>query len=68
MKTLRPGDLVAYDRQQCRVLRVSDCAAVIAVTRPPRTITPLVGKPVTIQPGPVLVRISPNSEIPILNR
>ena len=54
--------------QPCRVIRVSDCAAVVAVVQKPRTITPRFGKPVTIQPAPKLERISPNSEIPILNR
>lgn len=66
--TLRVGDLVEYAGQPCRVLRVSDCAAVVAVMQKPRTITPRFGKPVTIQPKPKLARISPQSEIPILNR
>ena len=66
--TLRPGDLVEYAGQPCRVLRVSDCAAVVEVIQKPRTITPRFGKPVTIQPAPKLERISPQSEIPILNR
>jgi len=66
--TLRAGDLVEYAGQRCRVLRVSDCAAVVAVVQKPRTITPRFGKPVTIQPSPKLERISPQSEIPILNR
>ena len=66
--TLRAGDLVQYAGQPCRVLRVSDCAAVVAVVQKPRTIVPRFGKPVTIQPAPKLERISPQSEIPILNR
>ena len=66
--TLRPGDLVEYAGQPCRVLRVSDCAAVVEVIQKPRTITPRFAKPVTIQPAPKLDRISPQSEIPILNR
>jgi len=49
-------------------LRVSDCAAVIAMTKPPREFTTLWGVRVTIQPKPALVRISPQSEIPIINR
>ena len=65
---LHAGDVVAYAGQPCRVLRVSDCAAVVAVVQKPRTITPRFGKPVTIQPSPKLERISPQSEIPILNR
>jgi hypothetical protein len=65
---LRAGDLVEYAGQRCRVLRVSDCAAVVAVTQKPRIITPRFGQPVTIQPRPKLERISPESPLPILNR
>ena len=66
--TLRAGDLVEYAGQPCQVIRVSESAAVIAVVQKPRTITPRFGKPVTIQPKPKIEHISPNSEIPILNR
>jgi hypothetical protein len=65
---LRAGDIVRLDGNPCRVLRVSDCAAVVAVTKAPREFTTLFGQMVRIQPKPGLVRISPNSEIPILNR
>ena len=65
---LRAGDLVQLDGQPCPVVRVNDCAAVVAVTRPAREFTTLLGKRVRFQPKPALVRISPNSEIPILNR
>ena len=50
------------------IVRVSESAAVVAVVQKKRTITPRFGKPVTIQPAPKLAWISPNSEIPILNR
>ena len=66
--TLRAGDLVEYAGQPCRVIRVSESAAVVAVVQKQRTITPRFGKPVTIQPKPKHAWISPNSEIPILNR
>jgi hypothetical protein len=66
--TLRAGDVVRYAGQDCRVVRVTESAAVVAVVQKPRTIVPRFGKPVTIQPSPKLERISPNSEIPILNR
>lgn len=66
--TLRAGDVVEYAGQPCRVIRVNESAALVAVIQKPRTITPRFGKPVTIQPKPKLERISPNSEIPILNR
>ena len=65
---LRAGDLITYEGQTCRVVSVSDSSAVVAVTRPPRTFTTLFGVAVHIQPKPALVRISPNSEVPILNR
>ena len=65
---LRAGDLIRLDRQDCKVLRVSDCCAVVAVTRPPREFTTLFGVRVRLQPKPALVRISPDSEVPILNR
>jgi hypothetical protein len=66
--TLRAGDVVRYAGQDCRVIRVTESAAVVAVVQKPRTIAPRFGKPVTIQPAPKLERISPNAEIPILNR
>ena len=65
---LQPGDIIKFDGEPCRVIRVNDCAAVIAVRKPARQFTTLFGKTVTIQPGPALVRISPNSETEILNR
>jgi hypothetical protein len=65
---LHAGDVVAYAGQSCPVVRVNDCAAVIAVAQKPRTITPRFGKPVTIQPAPKHAWISAQSEIPILNR
>ena len=66
--TLRAGDVVIYAGQNCQVLRVSESSAVVAVVQKKRTITPRFGKPVTIQPKPKIEHISPNSEIPILNR
>ena len=65
---LRAGDVIAYEGKPCRVVRVSDCAAVVAVTKAPREFTTLFGVRVHIQPKPALVRISPMSEIQILNR
>lgn len=65
---LRAGDLIRYQGKPCRVLRVSDCAAVVAVTKQPREFTTLFGVRVRIQPKPGLVRISANSETEILNR
>ena len=66
--TLRAGDVVEYAGQPCRVIRVSESAAVVAVVQKPRTITPRFGKPVTIQPAPKLERISATSALPVLSR
>ena len=66
--TLRAGDIVHYAGQPCPVIRVSESAAVVAVAQKPRTITPRLGKSVTIQPAPKLERISARSEVEILNR
>ena len=65
---LRAGDLIAYAGQSCRVVRVSESSAVVAITKPAREFVTRFDVRVRIQPKPALVRISPNSEIPILNR
>jgi hypothetical protein len=65
---LRAGDVVLFENQPCPVLRVGDCAAVIAVAKPPKEFTTLFGVHVRIQPKPAQVRISSNSECPILSR
>jgi len=64
---LKAGDLILFDGHPCRVLRVSDCAAVVAVTKAPREFTTRFGSRVHIQPQPSLVRISAKSEVPIFN-
>ena len=65
---LRAGDVIRLAGQTCRVLRVTECSAVVAVTKQPREFTTVFGVRVRIQPKPGLVRISPQSEVPILNR
>jgi hypothetical protein len=65
---LRAGDVVLFENRPCPVLRVSDCAAVIAVNKPSRQFTTLFGVSVRIRPKPALVRISCNSLCPILKR
>ena len=65
---LRSGDVIHFENQPCTVLRVGDCAAVIMVAKPLREFTTLFGKCVRIQPKPALVRISSNSQCPILKR
>jgi len=65
---LRAGDVIRLEGEPCRVLRVTDCSAVVAVTKQARVFTTVFGVRVRIQPKPGLVRISPQSEVPILNR
>ena len=65
---IRRGMVLVFEGQPCRVLRVTDSNAVVAVTRPARSFTTRFGVVVHLQPKPALVRISPNSEVPILNR
>jgi hypothetical protein len=65
---LRAGDVIRLGGKPCRVVRVSECSAVVAVTKQPREFTTLWGVRVRIQPKPGLVRISPQSEVPIFNR
>ena len=65
---LRAGDVVLFQNRPCPVLRVSDCAAVIAVNKPAKQFTTIWGVTVRIKPKPALVRISSNALCPILKR
>jgi|GEM_PF-554064 len=65
---LRAGDVIRFENKDCPVVRVNDCAAVVAVARKPREFTTRFDKRVKIQPKPALVHISPESEVQILNR
>ncbi len=50
------------------VIRVNECAAVVIMNRPVRDFKTRFDKPVCFQPPPALFRISPQAEVPILNR
>ena len=65
---LQPGDIIKWDGEPCRVVRVNESAAVIAIRKPVREFQTLAGKNVKFQPSPKHVWISPNSEVEILNR
>ena len=66
---LRAGDVLRLaDGKLCRVLRVNECAAVVIMNRPVRDFKTRFDKPVRFQPPPATFRISPQSEVPILNR
>lgn len=65
---LRAGDIIRFNERLCRVLRVNECAAVVLMNRPVRVFKTRFEKPVRFQPPPVTFRISPQSDVPILNR
>ena len=65
---IRAGDLVLFDRQRCRVVRVTDCCAVLEVPQEPREFTTLFGDFVRLQPSPRTVRICASSQLPIIRR
>jgi hypothetical protein len=65
---LRAGDVIRFENRLCRVIRVNECAAVVLMNRPTREFKTRFDKPVRFTPPPALFRISPDSEIPVLNR
>ncbi len=64
---LHACDVIRFDGRLGRVIRVNDCAAVIIMNRPVRVFKTLFDKPVRFQPPPALFRISPQSQVEILN-
>ena len=64
---LHAGDVIRIDHRLCRVLRVNDCAAVVLMNRSVRAFKTRFDKPVRFQPAPAVFRISPQSEVEILN-
>lgn len=64
---LHAGDVIRIDHRLCRVLRVNECAAVVLMNRPVREFKTRFDKPVRFQPPPAVFRISPQSEVEILN-
>ena len=65
---LTAGDVFRFDNRLCRVLRVNECAAVVLMNRPVREFETRFHGPVKFQPPPRMFRISPQSEVEILNR
>jgi len=65
---LRANDVIQIDDRLCRVIRVTECAAVVLMNRPIRQFTTRFDKQVRFQPSPVTFRISANSETQVLNR
>ena len=64
---LHAGDVIRYDGRLCRVLRVNESAAVVLMNRPVREFKTRFDKPVRFPPAPAVFRISPESEVEILN-
>lgn len=64
---LHAGDVFRCDGRLCRVIRVNECAAVVIMNRPMRVFKTRFDKPVRFQPPPAIFRISPQSEVEILN-
>ncbi len=65
---LHAGDVIRFNERLCRVIRVNECAAVVIMNRPVRDFKTRFDKPVRFQPPPAMFRISPQSEVTILNR
>jgi hypothetical protein len=65
---LRAGDVFMFNERLCRVIRVNECSAVAIMNQPVRIFKTRFDKPVRFQPPPRLFRISPQSDVPILNR
>ena len=65
---LRAGDVIRLNERLCRVIRVSECSAVIIMNRRARAFKTRFDKPVRFEQPPKLFRISPQSDLPILNR
>lgn len=65
---LRAWDVIRINGRLARVIRVNECAAVVLMNQPVRDFKTRFDKPVRFQPPPATFRISPQSEVPILNR
>lgn len=65
---LQAGDVIPFNGKLCRVIHVNDSAATVMMNRPVRDFKTRFDKPVRFHPSPVVFRISPNSETPVLNR
>ena len=65
---LHAGDVIRLNNRLCRIVRVNECAAVVIMNRPVREFKTRFDKPVRFTPPPATFRISPQSEVEILNR
>lgn len=65
---LRINDVVRIEGRLGRIIRVTECAAVVLMNRRAREFRTRFDKRVRFQPSPVAFRISANSYTEILNR
>lgn len=65
---LRVYDVIRLNGRLGRIIRVNDCAAVVLMHRPARQFVTRFDKPVRFAQSPQTFRISPFSEVEILNR
>jgi hypothetical protein len=65
---LQVNDLFRSEGKLCRVIRVSECAAVVLMNLPARVFTTRFDKAVQFRRPPTVFRISPNAEVQLLNR
>ena len=65
---LRANDVIRVNGRLAVVIRVTECAAVVLINGQTREFTTRFDKHVRFRKPPVLVRISANSEMEILNR
>jgi hypothetical protein len=65
---LRANDVIRIGDRLGRIIRVSECAAVVLVNQRTREFKTRFDKPVKFQPSPLIFRISANAETEIINR
>ena len=65
---LRVNDIIRYNGNIARIIRVTESAAIVLMNRPVREFKTRFDRPVRFRPSPITFHISPNSETEILNR
>ena len=65
---LRVNDLLRVDGRMARVIRVTECAAVLLVNQPVRQFKTRFDKPVRFQQSPKIIRLSADADCEILYR
>ena len=65
---LRVNDVIRLDGRLGRVIRVTECAAVVLLNRPARRFVTRFDKSVRFEQSPIMVRITANTETAVLNR